>query len=211
MDQPMIFLMMLSILLSFSSASVVDFCVADLNYPVGPAGFPCKNPATLTSNDFVFSGFSVAGNTSNSIFKSAITKANHHTFPALNGLGISISRLDLAVGGIAPLHTHRADEMVLVIEGTIISGFIASDNTAYYKTMNKGDIMILPQSLLHFQINIGDIPAVLFVSLNSPSPGFQFLPLSLGSNNLPSEIIEKTTLLDPQQVKKLKNVFRGTN
>ncbi|XP_074315867.1 auxin-binding protein ABP19a-like [Silene latifolia] len=207
--KPIIFIIF-SLLISLSSASVVDFCVADFNFPVGPAGFPCKNPANLSVNDFVFSGLGVAGNTSN-IFNVAVTSANDNSFPGVNGLGISMARLDIGVGGVVPLHTHRASEVIIVIHGTIIAGFIASDNTVYFKTLNKGDVMIFPQSLLHFQVNIGKNQALAFVSLNSAHAGFQFTSASLGGNDLPTEIIEKITLLDSQQIKTLKNVFGGTN
>ncbi|XP_074267692.1 auxin-binding protein ABP19a-like [Silene latifolia] len=201
-----------SLLISLSSAtSVVDFCVADFNYPVGPAGYPCKNPANLTANDFSSSILSVPGNTSASIFNLAVSSALDQTFPGLNGLGLSMLRLDIGVGGVVPLHTHRASEVIIVIEGSIIAGFIASDDTPFYKTLNKGDIMIFPQSLLHFQVNVGKGPALAFVSLNSASPGFQTTSLALASNDLPTEIIHKITLLDSQEVKKLKKMFGGTN
>ncbi|KAL9224663.1 hypothetical protein vseg_000679 [Gypsophila vaccaria] len=191
--------------------SVVDFCVADFNYPLGPAGYPCKNPANLTVDDFVFSGLGVPADTSNNIFKVGVTAAFDVTFPALNGLGISMSRLDIGVGGVVPIHTHRVSELILVTEGTIIAGFIAEDDTAFYKTLNKGDIMIFPQGMLHFQVNVGDVPALAFVSLNSANPGFQTTSTSLFMNDLPSKIVEKITLLDLAQVKKLKELFGGTN
>ena len=36
-----------------------------------------------------------------------------------------------------------------------MAGFISSANSVYYKTLNKGDVMVFPQGLLHFQINGG--------------------------------------------------------
>ncbi|XP_074284404.1 auxin-binding protein ABP19a-like [Silene latifolia] len=206
------FLLSLLVFFTVSSAtSVVDFCVADLTYPVGPTGYPCKNPANLTADDFVFSSLGVPGDTSTNIFKSTATAAVDNTFLALNGLGLSMFRLDIGVGGVIPIHTHRVSELILVIEGTIIAGFIGSDNTAYHKTLKKGDIMIFPQSLLHFQVNVGKKPALAFVSLNSPNPGFQTVATSLAANDLPTNVIEKITLLDAKQVKNLKKLFGGTN
>lgn len=201
-----------SLFVSFSSAdtSVIDFCVADFNFPVTPAGYPCRNPANLTVDDFVFSGLGVAGNTSN-IFNLGVTSAFDSTFPALNGLGLSMARLDIGVGGVVPIHSHRVSEVILVIEGTIIAGFIGSDNVAYFKTLKKGDIMIFPHTLLHFQVNVGDHPALAFVSLNSPNPGFQFITTSIGANDLPTEVVKKITLFDVAQVRKVKKLFDGTN
>jgi len=190
-----------------SPTSVVDFCVADYQYPITPAGYPCKNPADLTVDDFVLSDLGVAGNTSENIFGVAPTFADLDTFPALNGLGISIARLDIGVGGVVPLHTHRSSEIILVIEGSIIAGFIAEDDRAYFKTLSKGDIMVFPASLLHFQVNVGNTSALAFVSLNSARPKFQLTTTALGANDLPTEVVEKITLLDAVQVKKLKDIF----
>ncbi|KAL9224216.1 hypothetical protein vseg_000277 [Gypsophila vaccaria] len=208
-----VFLLSLLTLVTVSCATtVVDFCVADLSYPLGPAGYPCKNPANLTVDDFVFSGLGVAGDTTTSgPFKVAVTGAFDASFPALNGLGLSMARLDIGVGGVVPIHTHRVSELILVIEGKIIAGFIAEDNTAYFKTLNKGDIMIFPQNMLHFQVNVGEIPALAFVSLNSPNPGFQLTTTSLFANTLPYDVVEKITLIDIEEVKRLKELFGSTN
>ena len=83
------------LLVSFSYAAVQDFCVADLTFPQGPAGYSCKPPAEVTADDFVYSGLAMAGNTSNSI-KASINTAFADKFPGLNGLGLSMARVDLA-------------------------------------------------------------------------------------------------------------------
>ncbi|KAJ8422050.1 hypothetical protein Cgig2_004697 [Carnegiea gigantea] len=179
--------------------SVVDFCVADLNLRIGLVGYPCQNVSQV-----------VVGNTSN-FFRVAVTGAFDATLPGLNGLGLSMFRLDIDVGGVIPIHTHRVSELIVVIEGTILASFIDSDNIAYFKTLNKGDVMIFPQSVLHFQANVRDVPALAFVSLNSANPSFQLTSGSLFANNLPSSIVQKITLIDEEQVKKLKGIFGGTN
>lgn len=201
----------LSLAFSICNAAVQDFCVGDLNLPEGPAGYSCKKASTVTVNDFVFSGLGVAGNTSN-LIKAAVTPAFAAQFPGLNGLGISIARLDLAVGGVVPMHTHPGgSELLLVTQGTICAGFISSANKVYYKSLNKGDIIILPQGLLHFQVNGGQGPAQAFVSFSSPSPGLQITDFALFANDLPSELVEATTFLSADEVKRLKGVLGGTN
>ncbi|GMI92660.1 ARABIDOPSIS THALIANA GERMIN 3, germin 3, GERMIN-LIKE PROTEIN 3 [Hibiscus trionum] len=82
----------------FSTTNALDFCVGDLNAPQGHAGYSCKEAEAVTVNDFVFSGLRAAGNTSN-LLKSAATPAFSTQFPGVNGLGISLVRADLAVGG----------------------------------------------------------------------------------------------------------------
>nr|XP_043627128.1 auxin-binding protein ABP20-like [Erigeron canadensis] len=201
-----------SLLLVGSYASVQDFCVADLSLPDTPSGFPCKDAKKLSVADFVFSGLGKAGNTSN-IIKAAVTPAFTAQFPGVNGLGVSLARLDLAVGGVIPMHTHPgASEVLVVIQGTICAGFISSSaNTVYFKTLNKGDIMVFPQGLLHFQINSGKGPALAFVSFSSPVPGLQITDFALFANDLPTELVVATTFLDAAQVKKLKGVLGGTH
>ncbi|XP_071716869.1 auxin-binding protein ABP19a-like [Rutidosis leptorrhynchoides] len=194
-----------------SYASVQDFCVADLSLPDTPSGFPCKDVKKLSVADFAYSGLGVAGNTSN-IIKAAVTPAFTAQFPGVNGLGISLARLDLAVGGVIPMHTHPgASEVLVVIQGTICAGFISSSaNTVYFKTLYKGDIMVFPQGLLHFQINSGKGPALAFVSFSSPVPGLQITDYALFANDLPTELVVATTFLDAAQVKKLKGVLGGS-
>lgn len=204
-------LLIFTLLFASSQASVVDFCVADLSLPNGPAGYSCKKPSTVTENDFAYSGL-VPGNTSN-IIKAAVTPAFDAQFPGVNGLGISIARLDLAVDGVVPMHTHPgASEILVVIEGTICAGFISSfDNVIYLKTLNKGDVMVFPQGLLHFQINSGTTIALAYASFGSANPGLQITDFAFFKNNLPTELLAKTSFLDIAQIKKLKAVLGGTN
>ena len=119
---PIIFLLSL---LSSSQAAVQDFCVADYTGPESPAGYSCKKEAKVTVNDFVFSGLGAAGNTTN-LIKAAVTPAFAAQFPGVNGLGLSLARLDLAKGGVIPFHNHpRALEALIVIQETISTGFVS--------------------------------------------------------------------------------------
>ncbi|KAK4432822.1 Auxin-binding protein ABP19a [Sesamum alatum] len=206
-------LFIFSLLLAAASEALVqDFCVADLSLPAGPAGYPCKKPASVTENDFFYHGLATPGSINKRV-GAGVASALDAQFPALNGLGISILRLDLAVGGLVPLHSHpAATELVVVIEGTITLGFISSnDNKVYIKTLNKWDIFVVPQGLLHFAINAGKTPALAFASFSSQNPGIQTTPVALFKNNFPTELVAKTTFLDVEQVKKLKALLGGTN
>ncbi|WCJ42781.1 Germin-like protein [Euphorbia peplus] len=200
-----------SLLSSSSYAAVQDFCVADLKGPEGPAGFNCKKSSFVTEKDFVYSGLGTPVNLS-SLIKAGVTPAFVDQFPGINGLGISMARLDLAVGGVIPMHTHPgASEVLVVISGSICAGFISSANTVYFTNLKVGDIMVFPQGLLHFQINAGKGPALGYVSFSSARPGLQILDFSLFGNELPTEILNQVTFLDVAQIKKLKGVLGGTN
>ncbi|XP_062149541.1 auxin-binding protein ABP19a-like [Alnus glutinosa] len=208
MISPIIFIF--SLLLSSCHAAVQDFCVADFTAPESPAGYSCKKPASVTVADFVFSGLGIAGNTSN-LIKAAVTPAFATQIPGVNGLGISLARLDLAPGGVVPFHTHPGgSEVLLVVRGRICAGFVSSANTLYFQTLKKGDIMVFPEGLLHFQVNSGGIPAIAFASFSSATPGLQILDFALFANNLPTELVAATTFLDIPQIKKLKGVLGGT-
>ncbi|EHA8591818.1 germin-like protein 8-14 [Cocos nucifera] len=194
------------------SSHAADFCVADLTGGrLTPSGYDCKIESSVTTNDFVFSGLGVPGNTSN-IIKAAVTPAFVAQFPGVNGLGISAARLDLAPGGVVPLHTHpAASEFLVVTQGTICAGFISTANNVYYKTLRTGDSMLFPQGLLHLQVNCGgSTMAVAIVSFSSPSPGLQITAFALFANNLPSALVETVTFIDDAEVKKLKKLLGGT-
>ncbi|XP_039145403.1 auxin-binding protein ABP19a-like [Dioscorea cayenensis subsp. rotundata] len=198
--------------ISFSNADLLqDFCVADLSSPQGLAGYPCKSLCNVTADDFVFTGFRSPGNTSNS-YRISITPAFAVQWPAVNGLGISTVWLEVAPGGRVPIHTHPGGtELLVVIEGTLIGGFISSSNKVYVKKLEAYDAMIFPQGLLHFQVNAGSVKAKALESFSSPSPGVQVTSTALFGNDLPSEILEKVSSIDVAEMKKLKAMFGRTN
>lgn len=204
-------LFLLAILISSSDAAVQDFCVADLKAPESPSGYSCKSVTNVTVDDFVFSGLSAAGNTA-SIIKAAVTPAFAAQFPGLNGLGLSAARLDLAPGGVIPFHTHPgASEVLLVVQGSITAGFVSSANSVYLKTLKKGDLMVFPQGLLHFQVSDAGYTSVGFVFFSSSSPGLQITDFAFFANDLPTKLVAATTFLDEATIKKLKGVLGGTN
>ncbi|KAK8645001.1 hypothetical protein V6N13_118857 [Hibiscus sabdariffa] len=195
----------------FPSSNALDFCVGDLGAPQDPAGYSCKKAEAVTVKDFVFSGLSVAGNTSN-VMKAAVTPAFSTQFPGINGLGVSLARLDLAVGGRTAMHTHpEGTEVLTIIQGTLCAGFISSTNKVYLTSLHEGDVMAFPQGLMHFQINVGKSPALAFASFSSTSPVIYFMDYAWFANDLPTQILQKTTFLDPDQIQRLKELLGGTN
>lgn len=101
---------------------------------------------------------------------------------------------------------------IVVLDGSgIVAGFISSSNKVYTKNLNKGDALVFPQGLYHFIWNQGRGTATVFVIFSSENPGTQVLETALFQSDLPTEIIAKTTSLDPAQIKKLKGAFKGTN
>ncbi|KAK1391039.1 Cupin type-1 domain-containing protein [Heracleum sosnowskyi] len=148
-----------------------DFCVAEANSPGG--GAICKDPETVNENDFFTTGLHKAANTSNSL-GSYITRINVARIPGLNTLGVSLARADFAPLGTNAPHIHpRASEIVTVIEGTLQVGFVTSGPEYRHitKVLNRGDVFVFPQGLVHYNQNIGNGSAVAIVGFNSQNPG----------------------------------------
>ncbi|XP_062192621.1 germin-like protein 8-14 [Phragmites australis] len=199
-------------LLPFSSLALTqDFCVADLNMSDTPAGYPCKPQTAVIADDFYYGGLARPG-PNISPFMVRLVSASVNEYPAVNGLGISASRFDVAPGGVVPLLTHpEASELLFVVEGTMVAGFIsAATNTVYIRTLNKGDTFVFPQGLLHFQYNNGTTTAVGLSAYSSSNPGLQVVDWALFKNNLPSAVVEKVTFLDLFEIEKLKRLFGGS-
>ncbi|EFJ33069.1 hypothetical protein SELMODRAFT_26830, partial [Selaginella moellendorffii] len=68
--------------------------------------------------------------------------ATFGTVQLFPGLGLSIGRLDFALGGIIVPHTHpRASELVYVEEGSVHAAIITSDSRLYARVITKGEVM----------------------------------------------------------------------
>jgi quercetin dioxygenase-like cupin family protein len=141
-------------------------------------GFVCKDPKDVTADDFFKAAkLDEPRNTMHSKVGSNVTLINVMQLPGLNTLGISLARIDYAPLGENPPHTHpRATEILTVLEGTLYVGFVTSNqnnsNTLFAKVLNKGDVFVFPEGLIHFQFNPNhDKPAVAIAALSSQNPG----------------------------------------
>ncbi len=174
-----------------------DFCVADLASATLVNGLVCKSPAAVTANDFVFHGLAISGNTKNAAGS-----------PGLNTLGISMARLDFAQGGLVPPHTHpRATEILFVVEGSLLVGFVSTNNQLFATTVNKGDVFVFPRGLLHFELNVGKGQATAIAALNSQNPGVQAQAAALFGSGISDVVLEKAFGLREKAVEHIKAKF----
>ncbi|XP_059668884.1 putative germin-like protein 2-1 [Cornus florida] len=210
-----LFLGILAITLSVALASdhspLQDFCVADPNSPLLVNGMVCKDPKLVQANDFSSSGLHMAGNTSNAV-GSKVTPVNVAQIAGLNTLGISLVRIDFAPWGINPPHTHpRASEILTVLEGSLHVGFVTSnpENRLISKVLNKGDVFVFPQGLVHFQKNVGYGNAVAIAALSSQNPGVITIANAVfGSKpDISSDILAKAFQLDKNIVYQMQSRF----
>ncbi|KAK9291776.1 hypothetical protein L1049_019726 [Liquidambar formosana] len=205
-----LFVMMLAIVSGTAVADpdlLQDVCVADLTSGVKVNGFTCKDGANITATDFFFDGLAKPGLTNNSM-GSLVTAANVQKIPGLNTLGVSLSRIDYAPGGLNPPHTHpRATEMVFVLDGQLDVGFITTSNVLISKTINKGEIFVFPRGLVHFQKNNGKVPAAVIAAFNSQLPGTQSIATTLfaASPPVPDNVLTKAFQVGTKEVDKIKS------
>ncbi|EEC76367.1 hypothetical protein OsI_13964 [Oryza sativa Indica Group] len=176
---------------------IQDFCVAvpRAGGEASPAypGFPCKPASAVVSDDFFFAGLAAAGSTDNP-FGASLKPGNVEASPALNTLGVDINRVDLAPGGVNPLHSHpRADELVHVITGRMLVGFVSTAGKYYsqvYKPVNAS-----ARALTVFNSQLpGVVPAATALFGADPE--------------IPDAVLAKSFQVDAEIIKLLKSKFK---
>ncbi|KAK9074156.1 hypothetical protein SSX86_006753 [Deinandra increscens subsp. villosa] len=200
-----------SIVFASDPSPLQDFCVADPKSQVLVNGLVCRDPKQVQADDFLFRGLNLMGNTSNNV-GSNVTQVTVAQVPGLNTLGISMARIDFAPMGINPPHTHpRATEILTVIEGRILVGFVTSnpENRLITKVLEKGDVFVFPEGLIHFQKNMGHGYAVAIAGLSSQNPGvITIANVVFGSNpDIAGDILAKAFQVDVKVVDKIQSKF----
>ncbi|XP_031259171.1 germin-like protein subfamily 1 member 17 isoform X2 [Pistacia vera] len=175
---------------AFDPSPLQDFCVA-IDEPKNAVKMP--------------------GDTNNPV-GSNVSAVNVDKIPGLNTLGISAARIDFAPYGQNPPHIHpRATEILVVLEGTLLVGFVTSNpnNTLISKVLNKGDVFVFPIGLVHFQFNIGKTNALAFAGLSSQNPGVITIADAVFGSNPPinPDFLAKAFMLDVKVVKDLQAKF----
>ncbi|RVX18743.1 Germin-like protein subfamily 1 member 15 [Vitis vinifera] len=129
-----------------------------------------------------------------------------------NTLGVSLALIDYEPNGQNPPHFHpRASEILIVLEGTLLVGFITSNPEHRFisKVLNKGDVFVFPFSLIHFQVNIGHTNAVAIATFNSQNPGVVTIASSMFGSNPPinPDFLARAFQLDKRVVEYLQARF----
>ncbi|XP_076960106.1 putative germin-like protein 2-1 [Bidens hawaiensis] len=200
-----------SLALASDPSPLQDFCVADPDSKVLVNGVVCKDPERVQADDFLFKGLHLVGNTTNNV-GSNVTAVNVAQLPGLNTLGISMARIDFAPWGLNAPHTHpRATEILIVIEGSLLVGFVTSnpENRLITKRLQKGDVFVFPEGLIHFQQNIGNGYALAIAGLSSQNPGTITIANAVfGSNSdIPGDILAKAFQVDIKVVQQIQSKF----
>jgi quercetin dioxygenase-like cupin family protein len=196
----------MNVSLSFSFNANQDFFPA-----VFVNGKFCKDLEDSKAEDFFFSGLQNPGNTDNPI-GSNVTTVNVEKIPGLNTLGISLARIDFAPYGENPPHTHpRGTEILVVIEGTLLVGFVTSnpENRLFTKVLKKGDVFVFPIGLIHFQFNVGHTNAIAISGLSSQNAGVITIADAVFGSDPPinPDVLSKAFQLDKNIVEYLQKKF----
>lgn len=162
--------------------------------------------------DFRFRGLDIPGNTNNQV-GSNVTRITPDNLPGLNTLGISLARIDIAPYGVNTPHHHpRATEVLTVLKGTLYAGFVTSnlpngENRLFASVLREGDVFIFPQALIHFEANIGKIPAVALSAFSSQNPGVVTTAAAVFGAEPPIlvDVLVRSFQLDPQVVEELQS------
>ncbi|XP_022151689.1 germin-like protein subfamily 1 member 17 [Momordica charantia] len=199
---------------AFDPSPLQDFCVAvdEPDSAVFVNGKFCKDPKLVKAEDFFFRGLNIPGNTMNKQ-GSNVTLVNVDKLPGLNTLGISLARIDYAPYGLNPPHTHpRATEILVVIEGTLLVGFVTSNpNKLFTKVLHKGDVFVFPIGLIHFQFNVGHGPALAFAGLSSQNPGVITIANAVFGSDPPIslDVLMKAFQVDKKVIDALQMQFKA--
>ncbi|WCJ32545.1 RmlC-like cupins superfamily protein [Euphorbia peplus] len=176
-----------------------DYCILN-------SDSSCKNISEVTPDNFVFSGLKTRGKFDKMGLSSIA--ANVNVFPGLNTLGMSMVRADFEVDGVNVPHFHpRATEVAYVVEGKLYSGFVDSQNRVFAKVIEKGEVMVFPRGLVHFQMNIGEKTATIIGSFNSQNPGLVRIPGAVFGSGIKVELLEKAFGLSAKEISKLNKRF----
>ncbi|CAD6230142.1 unnamed protein product [Miscanthus lutarioriparius] len=188
-----------------------DICVADLQATTLLDGFACKPQTAVVDDDFFSRAIASAASTNNP-FRVNSTRATVATFPGLNTLGVSITRVDLAPGGLNPPHSHpRASELVMVLKGEVMVGFTTGANRLFSKVVRENELFVVPRGLQHFQLNNGTGDAVFIAMFDAQSPGVVTPTFAMFSTKpaMPMEVLTKTFLMGEDEVTAMKSKFIG--
>ncbi|KAE8666155.1 Germin-like protein subfamily 3 member 2 [Hibiscus syriacus] len=133
---------------------IQDFCIPNPKFGAIKTAhlttLPCKNSSEASTDDFVFSGIKASGNFTETGL--ATIPVNPTIFPGINTLGMSFVRADLKAGGINPPHFHpRATEIAYVVQGSVYSGFVDSNNQVFARVIEQGEVMVFPKDCFIFK------------------------------------------------------------
>ncbi|KAL3654149.1 hypothetical protein CASFOL_003830 [Castilleja foliolosa] len=190
-----------------------DYCVADSTNPRNffLNGVPCIDPDHTLASHFATSALSKPGSANKFGFNVTLTNVNN--MPGLNTLGMVMARIDIAVNGLVPPHSHpRASEVTILLEGSLLVGFVDTTNHLHTQRLRPGESFVFPKGLIHFLYNTDVVkPALAISGLSSQNPGAQISSVSTFTSkpDMPDDVLKKGFKITGQDVTKIRMNLGG--
>ncbi|KAF8413485.1 hypothetical protein HHK36_001472 [Tetracentron sinense] len=109
----------------------------------------------------------------------------------------------------------QTTEILTVLEGTLYVGFVTSnpENRLITKVLNKGDVFVFPEGLIHFQFNTAHTNAVAIAALGSQNPGVITIANAVFGSKPPisDDVLAKAFQVDKKVVDYLQAQFWVNN
>ena len=143
--------------------------------------------------------------------RSNVTLVSIDKLAGPNTLSISLARLYFKAYSLNPPHIRpRGTELLVVIEGTLLVGFVTSNlDKLFTKVLDKRDIFVFPIGLIHFQFNIGKTNIIASAGLSSQNPGLITIANAVFESNPPinPDVLIKAFQLNKGAVEYLQKEF----
>lgn len=127
-------------------------------------------------------------------------------WPVLEDKDVSLIRTQLEPCGLVLIHEHpRPSEILYVNKGKhVLVGFVEEDGGRMItNNLKKGDVTLFPETLMHFQQNLGCEDAELISFLSSEDPGY--VTIGAQSFKFPTEIVADSYGMSEEYVERLRN------
>ncbi|GJS40290.1 putative germin-like protein 2-1 [Tanacetum coccineum] len=114
---------------------------------------------------------------------------------------------------VKTLHTltRRPQNIGCKLEGSLLVGFVTSntDNKLFTQRLEKGDVFVFPEGLIHFQQNVENGYAVAIAALSSQNPGVITIANAVfGSNpDISDDILARAFQVDKKVIDKIQSNF----
>ncbi|KAF5196894.1 Germin-like protein 9-3 [Thalictrum thalictroides] len=136
----------------------------------------------------------------------SVMKTSLAEFPALNGHSVSYAVLQYPGGTVNPPHTHpSSSELLFLLTGSLVVGFIDSSNIIYTKSLEAGDMFVFPKGLIHYQYNnIENESAFAISAFCSANAGTVSVPGDVFTSGFSDFVLAKAFKTDIFTVQKIK-------
>ncbi|BBN10088.1 protein MpCupin63 [Marchantia polymorpha subsp. ruderalis] len=199
----------MKLIVVLTMTTVVVVCARDPELTTDFA-VPVGTDASMITGDF----FTFTGLRNFSAMPSTFgaQKVTQIEFPALTGLGVGVTLLEYKPNTLNPPHTHpRGTELIYVMAGRLDVGLIDSANKLYSAQLQKGDLFVFPQGLVHFQINMSKKQTVRAISaFGSSNAGTISLPRNIFGSGIEDEVLLQAFKITSAELMMLKAPFMPT-